>query len=352
MQIPIDTVTNAKGVQAEMLLIDEVNIPLIVGRHGEQNSYVCSTYSHYVRYAQEELWELGNPQLERAVYLALAGLGVVLHYGQVDDAVFLNNWLVSTNLYPALPAGAVANATVATSQRFPRHAIIWRSLYEYSNERTQTRPYLQELRDLGCILLPSRAIMLLDPQSGQHRQRRDVQKDLRLLQKTAYTWRIISKPTLQEAERMSELYRLLYIEKYSGENPQYTAQAFMQLLPTLLTFGVLERGGRIDGVVGFYCLDGVLAAPVLGYDTVLPQKLGLYRLLTIKLLLLAEAEDVIFHMSSGVLDFKRQRGASAVIEYTAVYVKHLPKAKQWVWFMLEWVLNKLAVPLMRRFLDK
>ena len=75
-------------------------------------------------------------------------------------------------------------------------------------------------------------------------------------------------------------------------------------------------------------MEGVISTPMLGYDTNLPQDMGLYRLLCAKLHSIAEERQRDINFSSGAGEFKKLRGAKAEIEYTAIYAKHLPFYKQ------------------------
>lgn len=57
--------------------------------------------------------------------------------------------------------------------------------------------------------------------------------------------------------------------------------------------------GRIDGVVGWFATDATLSAPIVGYDTALPIKLGLYRQLTQLCFQEAAARRIVLNFSSG-----------------------------------------------------
>lgn len=116
----------------------------------------------------------------------------------------------------------------------------------------------------------------------------------------------------------------MYLEKYSWHNPQFTDN----FLREALNNGILElhgfrRDGRLDAVLGFYVRDGVMTTPLFGYDTSLSQELGLYRMLSARLIEIACERMLLLHESSGAAQFKRNRGAEAEIEYTAVQVRHL-----------------------------
>jgi hypothetical protein len=189
---------------------------------------------------------------------------------------------------------------------------------------------------------------LLDAANHHHHRHSDVRKDRKRLINSEYHWRLLAQPTLQQAERLAELYTMLYIQKYSRQNPQYTAWGFLNWLPKFLNIYVLEQNGRIDGFAALQTRGYTMTSPLVGYDTRLPQGLGLYRLLVAAMMRHAEQHRLLFHLSSGAAGFKRQRGAVNALEYSAVYVRHLSKRRRWTWYALAKLLNHLVVPALQR----
>ncbi len=92
------------NVQTELLIltVDGIPLPITINEADYTNSYVCSPYTHYVSYAEEELAMLQRPRLEKALSLLLRGIGWCLRRIHFNRVVQINNWLVSTNLYPQL----------------------------------------------------------------------------------------------------------------------------------------------------------------------------------------------------------------------------------------------------------
>jgi hypothetical protein len=103
------------------------------------------------------------------------------------------------------------------------------------------------------------------------------------------------------------------------------------------------------GVIGFFKIKGIMATPIVGYDTKLPESLGLYRLLTALVLEESLSSGAIFHMSAGVGHFKRQRGAFQVIETMAVVCNHLPFYRRFIWKSLGFLLNKIGAPVLKKY---
>ena len=154
---------------------------------------------------------------------------------------------------------------------------------------------------------------------------------------------------VDEFERLEQLYNLLYLDKYSPLNPHYSAAWLRQgAADGWLELRVLRSAcGRIDGVVGWFASDAVLSAPIVGYDTALPQRTGLYRQLTRLCLEEAANRRMLLNFSSGAAHFKRLRGGQAQIEYSMVQIAHLPLRQRLVWRLLAALLQGIGVPLMR-----
>jgi hypothetical protein len=110
-----------------------------------------------------------------------------------------------------------------------------------------------------------------------------------------------------------------------------------------------DSGGSIRSVAGVFRLGDEITAPIVGYDTDAPAKLGLYRLAMYACLEHANKFGFRVHQSSGAAAFKRNRGARPEIEYTAFHVGHLPSWRKMPVRGLQAILNTIAVPIMRRY---
>jgi glutathione synthase/RimK-type ligase-like ATP-grasp enzyme len=336
-----------RNVQTQLmaLRLNDTVLPITVNEGETENSYVVSPFSHFVTYAKEELRELEQTNLERILTVLLNGLGIILRWGEVDKIVHVNNSFVSTNLHPTLEFGQIRAITKKLEDRFPNHAIAFRSVHSYRGSRLP-----EFLLEVGYRLIPARSVLFVDTASGDFKRKIDFKRDLKLLNSSGYTIRKLEQPKPEELERVCELYGLLYLKKYSYQNPQFTPK-FLELgLNTgWLEVFVLERDGRTDGALGFYQRDDALTTPIVGYDTRLPLEAGLYRMLTAFLLLEAERRGLQVHASSGVAKFKRSRGASSAIEYTAVFTRHLPWHRRFLWATLEFLMRRVAIVLISRF---
>jgi len=102
-------------------------------------------------------------------------------------------------------------------------------------------------------------------------------------------------------------------------------------------------------VMGYFVRNGVMTQPFFGYDTTLPQKIGLYRLLTMVTLLEGMEHGLMVHASAGVGPFKKLRGGMPVIEYNAVYDRHLPLGRRLPWSVLKVLSDKIAIPVFQKY---
>ncbi|WP_339845339.1 GNAT family N-acetyltransferase [Paenibacillus sp. FSL W7-1088] len=327
--------------------IDDLVLPLTVNEAEYENSYVCSPYTHYVRYAKQELILLQKPLLEKGLSALLSVVGWGMRHSQINKVVHVNNWLFSTNLYPAMSGEQAVCLLAAVKERYPEHAVVFRSLCPGLHS-----DLTEELKQAGCQLIPSRQIYLYqpnDPNFGNAKSRWLLKRDYELLAKHGYEFVSEANLTEEDIPRIAELYKLLYLEKYSYNNPQFSEQfiATAKASGALALYG-LRKEGRLDAVMGYFCRNGVMTTPLFGYDTALPQSIGLYRMLSACLIRQARENGHLLHESAGAAQFKRNRGAVPNFEYSAVYERHLPMSRRWCWLLLERLLNRMGVPLMRR----
>lgn len=341
-----------RNVETSMLLLDtgthQFPVSLNSGGGRSDNCYVVSPLTTYVAYAKEELSRLHRPWLEWPLTGMVNGIAKLLESAQLDRLVQVNNWLLSTNLYPHEWQGDdIPELTRLLVETYPDHAISFRSLNHFSNHALISR-----LQSQGYIAVPSRQVYLFDGSQGERSpmlHRHNTKVDYTLLRRSGY--RIVEGHDLSDSDfpRLEELYNQLYLEKYCLLNPQFTADWLRcGQREGWLEIRVLRTdAGRIDGVLGWFANERILSAPIVGYDTTLPQRNGLYRMLTCMCLQEAVARRCLLNFSSGAAQFKRLRGGQAEIEYSMVYSRHLPASRQRVWRLLSLILQTLAVPIIR-----
>ena len=321
-------------------------IPVTVNHAEENNCWVCSPHTAYVRYSQEELTRLAHPVLAAPLSALCMTLGNYLWRSEIDKVVAINNWTLSTNLYPALDKRDVREWIAESQQRWPQHAIWFRSL-----NRRYTPDWLAELEKLGCSLIPSRQVYLYDRIDSEHRMPANLRRDLKQLRARQHEMSPADSWNVADYERAATLYEMLYLQKYSRLNPHYGAHFLRSwhAAGLLNLMGWRNEAGELEAVIGMFAAAQTLTAPVVGYDTSTAPIRGLYRLLMAAVYDLAEKTGQRINLSAGAADFKRLRGGIASIEYSAVYTQHLARRRRRPIRLLARLSSAIGEPLMRRF---
>lgn len=323
-----------------------VLFPVTINDDERGNAWICSPSTTYADYAVEEAERLDARWIGALARPLLRGFGQWLRRGQIDRAVAINNWLVSTNSYPDLGEVCLDAVFDAARSRWPGHAFWFRSL----NTRHHG-DWLDALRARGCELLPSRQVYVFDDVAGAARERTDLKRDLGLLGRSTLTDLVYRDLNEQDFRRAAELYADLYVRKYSSLNPQYAPKLIdAWCAANLLQLqGVRDCHGVLQAIVGTLRFGNLLTSPIVGYDTRVPIRQGLYRLLAAAVLRKAIDEHCMVNLSAGVAHFKRQRGGEATLEYSAVFAAHLPRRTRKTLFWLGAAGRRIGVPLLERY---
>lgn len=289
---------------------------------------------------------MGNRPAEALLRRTIGVTGVGLRAGGVDRIALVNNYLLSTNLWPPLAPGAVGDARDALVAAFPDLAVAFRSVDAHGQPGL-----VADLRAAGFRLVPARQVWYQDVLVAAQLPR--VRKDLRRL--TRHEWRL-ANVTVADGPRVAELYGMLYLGKYSRLNPQLTVRFFeCAIAGGWLTFRGFARDGRLDAVLGYVVRttgasgERTMTQPVFGFDTGLPLRTGLYGLMSAQVFVEARERGLAVHRSAGAGAFKAARGAVAVPEFLAVYSRHLPARRRAPWALLEAVGTRVGLPLLRRY---
>ena len=308
------------------------------------NCYLCCPTVAYRDYGIEETRHFARHAVLRTVLTGvLRAAGPVLRRSGLDHQCQVNNWILATNPPLGLTPDEAAALMLTLANRHPDRAIVARSL----NDRADA-PLLAALAQAGAVLLPARQVWIVGPDAPWALNRR---RDARLLAQT--TLAVVDGGSFADADfdEAARLYAMLYLQKYTPLNPQYSA-AFLKGMHDagiMRLIGLRQADGQLVAVVGTVALQDLLTAPVVGYRTDLPQKLGLYRMLIALAMAEAHARHLSFNISAGAAGFKRSRGAMPAIEYTAAYVAHLPLPSRLATAALSGLLNGIGVPIMKRF---
>ncbi|MGY4398364.1 hypothetical protein ACVWZA_003570 [Sphingomonas sp. UYAg733] len=319
--------------------------PVTVNDGAIGGSYVTLPHSAYILYARAELDLVDTGRL-RPLLAGLIGIADrLLRQGRINRIVHVDNWLLSTNLHGDWEGADIAEIRTFLVERFPDHAIAIRSVDGWSSPAL-----LAATAQDGWTLLASRQIWVTTDLAVQWQPRRDTRADRTLLAASGLA--IDHFETMSEADsaRIAALYHLLYVGKYSPLNPVFSpAYVHMTWRENILRYrGVRDTDGTILAVAGSLIRGKILTPPVVGYDTLRPQSEGLYRIATLLFTMVAMETSARLNGSAGAAHFKRNRGATGVIEYMAIATAHLPWARRAVFGFMRLVLDRIAVPMMKR----
>lgn len=327
----------------QALAFDSHVIPITIIDEKYENSFVCSPYGHYVSYALEATHIFEKKALKLIVGSFVKKFGSLLRYGKVNKIIFVNSWLVPTDLYSKeINDQHIGAITKFLEKQFPEHAIAFRSINPHTNEGIK-----KALKKNRYDLIVSRQVFFTDTKKEEIFQTRIFKSDLKLVRESTYE--VVGKPNLTPVDlpQILTLYRNLYIEKHSKLNPQLNSN-FMNLLfdQDILHIKALKKDGNIEGVFGYFSRGGIMTAPFFGYTE--SQK-SLYRVLSTLLMLEAKDRGMLLHQSAGASFYKKIRRAESCMEFMAVYKHHLPFKRKISWTILKWVMNVFATPFMKKY---
>jgi len=295
-----------------------------------KESYVSSPRSTWLRYARSEALRHLSPAMAHLVKagscLIFGPLSALMHASKLDQAAIIANYLISTNLYPEWQADDIAQMTSVMCGRHSDSPLMIRNMCP------EVSPSVMEnLCAQGWKMMPSRMIYLCDPAQKHVWKHNHVKQDARLLNDGEVEIVTQTQLNLSDLADLRAVFRQLFIDKHSHLNPDFSPAFFELCLETnFLELVGLRWQGRWVGVLGLYIHpeSGWLTTPLIGYDTSLPQELGLYRRLMAILLKEGKNRGCRLHYSSGASHFKRARGGIPALEYTAIYVEHLPNRQK------------------------
>lgn len=303
-----------------------------------RNCYVVSATGQYLDYATEEIRRLPSAMLRGLSHASLLPLAPMLR--RLDPIVVLDALPVSTVLHASRSPSQWAAAVDRAREAFPGVPIVVRSLDERACPEA-----LECLPDAGMTLLPSRLVFHQDPRASAFWTIRNVRHDVQLAREKP----LESRPlVVEDSHEIAALYWQLYGEKHSELNPRFTAAWLAHGIASGVLRGAgLMHDGRLAAAYLSYTVEDVMTNPVFGYDTMLPQQLGLYRRLSVLTMQDARARGVRIHASSGAPGFKASRGGEATIEYHAVDLRGVRGAQRVAWETTLRVSNAIAPRMLR-----
>lgn len=337
----------APNLKAEFAFLrtPTMELPLTIHEAEWDNSWICSPWNHYVTYAKEEIARASGRASAIISAAFLDSIGVWLKAARFNKVVMVNNWMLSTNSWPNWDARDLPAVLEALTNRWPDHAILFRSL----NGR-ESGPLIAGFVEAGGSLVPSRQIWWYEANSAAVAKSPDFRKDLKLLRRDDLT--VVPDEEIQAADfpALLALYDALYLEKYSRHNPRFTGAWLRHLHEEKLArFTALrDSSGQFVGVEACAVLNGILTSPIVGYDLRLPRSLGLYRRLAALPVLEGRRIGLPLNLSAGVGRYKALRGGEPVMEYIGLYDHHLPFSRRLPWKVVGGISRRILEPYVQR----
>jgi len=311
--------------------------------------YTISTFTHYYHYLREEMDIVGLRFAKLILMPPLWLIGFFLRFAKVDQAFTINNFGLSTNLFPKdLSAIGWDNVVSTVEKSNPNHAILVRSV----NRGLNSKDY-DALIDCGFKPMFARNVLLFPHKPIEQfprRKRRQILRDEKLEHKLGFRW--LSGVTLDEemSARVADLYDQLYLGKYSKNNPRFTPLFHYECSKRkILNYQLLLDEEQIIGVLGMKVVDDVATTPILGYDHHHPHANLLYRIITAKITRTSSDNDFHRHASSGANKFKQLRGGVTNEEFTMVKTSHLSWWRRLNWGLIRFMAQKIGRPLTHKF---
>lgn len=341
---PSDLITDLQTT-VSLAQLASLSFPVTVNDASQTpNCYLCSPTRAYVDYAIDETRNFAqNPVLHHGLTALIRVCAPLVRATGLDSQVQVNNWLFSTNPMPELCNEAAKALCDNLVTEHPKRAVIIRSLNDIADATT-----IRALSHAGFILLPSRQIYIV---AGDASLTRNMKADRSKLRQSGLD--IVGNADFITADyaRCEHLYNMLYLQKYTVLNPHYSALYIQEMhrRHILKLVGLRNSDGILVAVTGLFQNGKTLTQPIVGYDTSLPMQQGLYRMIMAIGQDYAFEHQLFFNMSAGAGAFKRRRAAMPVIEYSAVFVKHLPLRQRIATHLLTRLLRNIGIPLLQRF---
>lgn len=329
-----------------VLKLDSYVFPILVTADNYSNSWVCSPYAHYIAYGMQFSGLIENRCVASLVKGFLYSFGHQCRMGHINSVAYVNNWMFSTDLYPAGIRDEDIEAIVELlTHKFPAHAIIFRSLNPYTNPALL---HSLQLRNFQAIA--SRYVFVTNARHESIYNTRILKSDLRLWKEHSDQMQSERDLHLSDCAQILELHRKVYTYQRSDWQPDFN-EAYVKMLfeNKLLKFKVVKSEFEIRGVAGYFVRDQVMMCPLFGYVKESAESNTLYRLLNTALLLEAKEQGLLFHQSAGASFFKSIRRAEGCLEYMVVYTRHLPSYRRLVWSTLALFMNHIGAKYMKKY---
>jgi len=322
-----------------VIKIIEVNwtlIPLSIWNN-KDNCYTTSM-SWTFKYLLLELKLLDNKFFKLIVYLLSQFLFFLIKKSRLDNIIFVNNLLLSTNLYPKLSKQDFTEIKNFLLEKFPAHSILYRSINDLDTY------YMDSLNEIWFERLISRQIFISEKEIlSEYLKIRDVKNDRNIFEKWEYKFETKNNYSDKELKEILDCYDNLYINKYTDLNPQFTVDFIKNISKNdSFSLNILKNEDDIKAVFWYYKISDVITTPIFWYI-----EENLYRQISYLLLINTLKTAKILNQSSWVWRFKMNRWAKKYIEYSLIYYKNLPFFKRIIWDFIIFISKTIWEPIFK-----
>lgn len=315
-------------------------LPLVESDNNGKSTEICDLYTHYVGYLVQDLMRQGKPWASRLTRERNRLAQVLFVIGSLKRALYLDNFLLSTNPALRLDTEMASAATQHLVSHFPSQALVVRSVNPDCD-----RASFYALKQAGFQMIRSRTVYLFDVMSESVIKRSNNKTDARLMKRHGYRTITDISELKSQSLRLTDLYRHLYLNKHPDLNPACNHRFFELALDTgMLNFVGFSNEGSIDAFATYFIDGDFLVASSIGYDLSKPKATGLYRIIIAWLIGEARKQGLRVNISSGSGSFKKLRGGEPSDEFDAVYYAHLPARTRFSWNCMQRLSNRYLKP--------
>ncbi|MBZ7985359.1 hypothetical protein AVANS14531_03280 [Campylobacter sp. Cr9] len=329
-----------KNVNVNIKKLDNIFYTDII--YTNDNQCFTASLRGLIYIAKDELIKLENPFIRQVCKVLISIFEKIIKY--IDDIIFINNHCFSTNLYEKHWENYEFLNTKFLNDfsklKNTKKILALRCVNEVQN------PHLFNfLKNNDFVMLATRQVYLMNDYELLELSR-DFKDDKKLLKDFSFI------KVNDDFAKALKLYNELYLEKYSYFNPQFSSVYLCNLEKNniLDSYYMLDKSQEIVGFVSFMQNNDYISVPLLGYKMSKQKELGtLYRALQCFILEYCKNTKKFLNLSSGAPIFKTNRKLSPCIEYSFLYIKHLPFLKRFIVLILSKISTKFYAKILKKY---
>lgn len=316
-------------------------LPLVINHGNSSHCYSTSPYVNYIGYAKDFILSIKYRWLRWLLLAFISLISCTVRQNYLDKVVYINHWIVATGPQLYLPIDKIDALLCVLKEKFSGYAFVFKNVRK--KELLNFVSHRRCEHKLNYIF--NRNIYLWSSYIKNTREmRKNFKKDRKILNKNIGLFELLTEIEPKIATRLCELYKKLYVEKYSIFNNNYTPFWFAKILKNpLMKIYVVRQNNEIVYFATYFICNNELISCVVGHEPTISKQHGLYRLGMSFLMSIAEDLNITLNLSSGSGQFKLNRGCTSIAEYELLCFDHLPFYKRISWLIISKVYNTLGL---------